>query len=497
MSDLFAALDLGSNSFHLLLARRTKDGFEAVERLKEKVQLLRGFRGGRLHPDAMARGAACLQRFAQRLAALPRGNIAMAGTHALREAANRGAFVEAAERIMAVPLEVVTGTDEARLVNLGVAHCVPYQAGVQRLVVDIGGGSTELAWSGQNDPDGLRVASFKVGCVALTDRHFGGADGQSGAYLAARDEALGVLAELSAVGPGWEAMGTSGTVESVQTVLEANGWGGDRIHRAGVEALTDAVVSGRWLVEAGLPGLPPERVDIFAAGLAVLDALFRRLQIDELRYVDASLQDGLLDRHAEPGAGRADLRMRTVARLKRHYRVDEAQAQRVCRTARALFEAAAPWWPEPDRWRALLDWAAQLHEVGLTVSPRQYHRHGAYLLQNADLRAFSQTERQHLILLLRGHRRAFPGLAFRGFDAQTRRSLIRTLALLRIAVILERSHHDADSPRVAAGAAEGSTEDTLRLMLPVGWLSAHPLSAKELAVETGQLAGAGICLEVA
>ena len=169
MNDLYAALDLGSNSFHLLLARRSADGFETVERIKEKVRLLAGFRDGRLHPDAMDRGRACLARFAQRLAAVPRGNLKMAGTHALREASNRAEFVRSAEAILGVPLEVVSGQDEARLVYLGVAHHLPREPGRGRLVVDVGGGSTELAWGNGHRGEPARVVSLKVGCVSLTE----------------------------------------------------------------------------------------------------------------------------------------------------------------------------------------------------------------------------------------------------------------------------------------------------------------------------------------
>ncbi|MDZ7668673.1 MAG: Ppx/GppA phosphatase family protein [Gammaproteobacteria bacterium] len=496
MSDLFAALDLGSNSFHMLLAHRAGGTFETVERLQEKVQLLRGFRGGRLHADAMARGEACLARFAQRLADVPRAQIRIAGTHALREADNREEFAAAAQRIFGVPLEVISGSDEARLINLGVAHQIPAAPGDGRLVVDVGGGSTELAWSDAAEPlhEPRRVASFKVGCVSLTEAHFQSGVAQPQAYLAARARALQALDGLTPVAAGCEVIGTSGTVESVHSVLAANGWDGECITADGLAMLTDAIVDGRWLVEAGLPGLQPERVDIFAAGLAVVDALFQRLGLRTMRFVDVSLQDGLLYRDVTPPDRGEDLRARTVARLQQRFAVDTAQAARVRRTALALFDGTAAWWPRDEGWRALLGWAAELHEIGTVVASRHYHRHGAYLLQNSDMRAFSPQQQFQLALLVRGHRRAFPGLSFRAYDDATRRCLVRLLSLLRIAVILHRGHSDAHAPPVAASI--GADQEGLNLDLGAPWLAAHPLSARELEVEAGQLDAAGIRLRV-
>lgn len=488
MSDLFAALDLGSNSFHLLLARRSGESFETVERLKEKVQLLGGFRDGRLDVKAMDRGAACLARFAQRLAGVPAAHLRMAGTHALREARNRDAFAARAEHIVGVPLEVVSGDDEARLVYLGVAHHVPWRPGECRLVVDVGGGSTELAWNGECAADAGPVASYKVGCVSLTDRYFAGGASQESAYRHAREHARRTLDGLGPVSDGCTVIGTSGTIESVQTVLAANGWSPDAITPAGLAEVSEAIVSRRWLVDAGLPGLPPDRVDIFPAGVALVEALFEALEVKSMRFVDASLQDGLLYRELGPPRADRDLRHHTVARLKQRYGVDEAQAARVRDTATTLYDACAGWFVEPERWRAMLAWAAELHQLGAAVSPRHYHRHGAYLVQNSELPAFSQPERNLLALLVRGHRRSFPGLSFRAYDDCTRSDLERLLALLRIAVILHRSQSDAHTPQLDV-AADGPR---LELALEEGWLAAHPLSAKELEVEKGQLAGAGI-----
>jgi exopolyphosphatase / guanosine-5'-triphosphate,3'-diphosphate pyrophosphatase len=497
VTDLCATLDLGSNSFHLLLARRIGGRARTVDRMKEKVQLIGGFEGGRLHPAAMRRGEAALALFAQRVAALPRRNIHMVGTHALREAENRGDFVAAAERILGVPLEIVSGDEEARLIYLGVARHVPRPAGRAVLVVDVGGGSTEIAWDGGPPPSAdapygkdLRTASVKVGCVPLTERCFGPGVAQRAGFEAARELALAGLRGLGPIASGGVVFGTAGTIESVQPVLAANGWGAEGITAGGMRRLTDAILSGRWLVDAGLPGLPPDRTDIFPAGVALVDALFEVLGIDVMHHVDVSLPDGLMYRAFGYPPAEGDQRGVEVADLQQRFGVDLAQAARVRETALALFKDSRAWWTDPERWRLLLCWAAELHELGTAIAPRYYHRHGAYVLQHADLPGFSRLEQALLALMVRGHRRSFPGMAFRAYDPAVRAELERLLAVLRIAVILNRSHSDQHIPRVVSSVAG----DLLHLTLSSGWLDAHPLSARELAVEAGQLRGAGLRL---
>ena len=488
---LFAAIDLGSNSFHLLIARRSVEGFETVERIKEKVQLLAGFDGRALHPDALARGRACLARFAQRLAALPPGSVRVVGTHALREAADPAAFLDAAEALLGVRPEVISGEEEARLVHLGVTRHVGAAMGQPRLVVDIGGGSTEFAWS-EDGSEAARVASRKVGCVSLRDWHFDAGRHQAEAFVAALASARNALTDLPEAAD-CQVVGTSGTVESVQGVLAANGWGDEVIGRSGLDELTEAVLSGRWLVDAGLPGLAPERVDIFLPGLAVLNGVFEALGVQSMRYVDVSLQEGVLYRAFDGEGSRGSPQARAIAGLMRRFDVDRAQAARVRRTVLALFDGIdVAWWRDAERWRELLGWAAELHELGKAVDFRHYHRHGAYLLQNADLRAFTAPQQRQLSLLLRGHRRSFPGLAVRAWDADTRHDLVRLLALLRIAVILHRGHVDEGQPEPRAAGED----DGLVLSLPPGWLAGHALSARELEVEAGQLRSAGLELSV-
>ena len=491
MSDLRAALDLGSNSFHLLLVRPEGSGFVVVERLKEKVQLAAGFRDGELHGDAIERGSACLRRFAQRLSEVAPEHVHIVGTYALRKAANQHAFTKRVEEIIGRGVDVVSGEEEARLVYLGVAHHVP-QTGADCLVVDIGGGSTEIA-CGKGALARVRT-SIEVGCVALTDQEAAGRADRASAYAALKAAARKTLERHLGEHPllreplaTFDAFGTSGTIESIAMVLASNGWGGDGVTREGLRRLEEAIVADRWMIDAGLPGLARDRVDIFPAGAAILSACFEVLGLERLRFVDVSLMQGVI---CDALGTRIDVdrRAESVLALAGRFGIDKAQSARVRRTAEALYAQSSEWWRGDDESLARLRWAADLHELGVHIGARHYHRHGAYVVRHSDLPGFSSVEKRALAILVRGHRRSFPLLAFRAFEPELADTLKRLVTLLRIAVILERSHSDRDSPDVDL-EVEG---DRMVLRVEQDWLAEHPLSAKELQVEVGQLENAGL-----
>lgn len=492
----FAALDLGSNSFHLLLVESEGSGFVVVERLKQKVQLLSGFKDGEIQAEAMDRGTACLARFAQRLRPVPIENVRVVGTCALRQATNQRAFTQRAEAILGCPVEVVSGAEEARLIYLGIAHQVP--PANARLVIDIGGGSTEFAFG-----TGLEAEikeSINVGCVDLSDHHFTDAHVQSSDYRAAKQAALHRLSQglansevLQVVkdDPELTTFGTSGTIESVAMVLQANGWADDGITRTGLAQLEQAIVADRWLID-GMPGLAPDRVDIFPAGVAVLSACFEILGLTHTQFVDVSLMQGIICEGLSQTVA-SDGREQSVAALCQRFAVDVEQAQRVAQCADQLYVQAAQWWDGDvdDEYRRLLGWAARLHELGMRIDARHYHRHGAYIVKHADLPGFSRLQHSELALLVRGHRRSYPGLAFQAFSAELADKLTKLVALLRISVILQRSHDDRDAPTVALAVDQGA----MRLVFQADWLARHPLSQRELQVEVQQLATAGLHLE--
>ncbi len=485
----WAALDLGSNSFHLLVVRPSGGSFFVIERLKEKVQLLSGFSDGRIQPQAAARGLDCLARFAQRLRPIPPDRILVMGTCALREADNAADFIAAAANVLPVPVRVIDGGREAELVYTAVDHHLD-RPGAARLVIDIGGGSTEFAWGDAARADG--AASATLGCVSSRNRFFDGATDFAAAYRHARRAALAGLDDCLADVPRSPAMqiyGTSGTIQSIQMVLTANGWSSERITADAMSFLERALLDGRWVPGVGMPGLAPDRIDIFPAGVALLAACFEKLDIQALEYVDVSLLHGMMCEAVVTGQ-EGSLHEDSVRQLAARFAVDDAQAARVERTALALFNQALSAWPEIAEYLELYRWAARLHEIGAQISTRHYHRHGAYIIKHAELPGFADWQKNMLALLIRGHRRSLPGLAFQAFPAAAAAQLQRLVALLRIAVILERSHNDDDSPAVSFAVADRR----LDLTLPPGWLEAHPLSARELEVERDQLEGGGFVL---
>ena len=484
----WAALDLGSNSFHLLIVQPHGASFIVHERLKEKVQLLGGFKNNCLAEDAQQRGLACLRRFAQRLAAIPAERLVVKGTYALRQAQNTQSFLQAAQEILRVPVQVISGDYEARLIYAGVTHHASISNAPQ-LVLDIGGGSTEFCFG--FGPAVEAAASVDIGCVAFKDAHFTDVE-QAAGFAAAKGAAKTALvqhladspisaAQLRAASAG--VFGTSGTIESIQTVSEANGWSRGCITLEAMQRLERAIVEDRWVLEAGLPGLPPDRADIFPAGAAILSACFEVLEIEQLTYVDVSLLQGIICEQLVIDTQR-DVREDTVEQLRKRFAIDAEQARRVTTTALDIYDQCADWCGGGQDYRDLLRWAANLHEIGVHIAARHYHRHGAYVVKHTELPGFSEHQQSVLALLIRGHRRSMPGLAFRIFDSDEARILLRLVALLRIAVILERSHNDADSPQLRLSAADNRVE----LIFAQSWLSNHPLSMRELEVESQQQA---------
>jgi exopolyphosphatase / guanosine-5'-triphosphate,3'-diphosphate pyrophosphatase len=492
VNGLAAALDLGSNSFHLIVARADADDLVALERVKEKVQLCRGATDGELTRAAIERGLDCIARLAQRLRCIDPARLAVVGTAALREAPNREQFLRPAAALLAHPIRVLDGDEEADLIFLGVSHALA-ASDTRRLIVDIGGGSTEFCVGRSFAPDAR--ASVGLGCVTLTDRCFGAAVSLAQGYASARREALARLAPIAAqwrsAKSGAEVFGTSGTIESVRDVLIASGISSDgAISRSGVAALERAIVERRWVSELGVPGLAPERVDIFPAGLAALAAIMEALNIDGMQYVDASLQHGLLyDLVARRSP--ENVQARTILGWQQRFHVDRAQAQRVRQTALNLLGGVAAEWQLDDPVCALLlGWAADLHEIGLVVSPRQPHRHAAYLVENGDMPGFSADERRAIGLLIRSQRGGLPTFALTSFGGDDKARMQRLAVLLRLAVILERTRSDDDSPAFAAHVAT----DELRLSLGADWLTSHALSRRELEAETERLTPLGIRL---
>ena len=491
--DILAAVDLGSNSFHMVVARYSHGQLVIIDRLREMVRLAAGVEeNGRLDKDVQARALACLERFGQRLRDMHADSVRVVGTNALRLARRKQAFLERAREALGHPIEIIGGMEEARLIYSGVAHTMPSEPG-RRLVVDIGGGSTELIIGEGLAP--LELESLQMGCVSVSERFF--RDGKISAKRLARARVAARL-ELEPVQAafrrrGWDStVGSSGTVRAIGEAIRELDPQTTSITPAGLARVL------RYLGDAGnvralqLAAITDDRRPVFPGGVAILTEVVDMLGIQELRIADGAMREGLL----YDMLGRftdEDARERTVRAMQRRYHVDPAQAERVEASVLQFREQVSAAWKLEDPLAALaLKWAARLHEIGLDVSHNGYHRHGAYLLENADMLGFPREEQQLLARLVGGHRRK---LSLEGLDELVPpwdRHALYLIILLRLAVLLHRGRSPAALPTIELAAKPRFLE----LRFPGRWLKDNPLTTADLQQEIDYLKPHGFRLRV-
>lgn len=488
-----AAVDLGSNSFHLILARVLSDHLAVQDRLRDPVRLGAGIdEDGRLSDEALERMLTSLRRFRERLAHVPPERVRAVGTDTFRRIRTPPDALERASKALGAPIAILPGAEEARLIFLGVAHEEPPVEG-RRLVLDVGGGSTECALGRQSTA--TLLDSLYMGCVNYTKRFF--ADGKL-TRKAFRHAEVAAKLELEPMArryqeAGWEeALGTSGTFNSIAEIARASGWSDGTLTLVEVKRLRRDLIAAERHQNLSLPGLAPERAEVLAGGLAIVKALFESLGIERLRTSKAALREGVLYdllgriRHE-------DVRDRTIRSLSERYHVDGDQAERVERTTRrCLAQVAKPWKLEDESHARRLSWAAHLHEIGLALAYNGHHKHGAYLLENSDMPGFSRQEQLELAALVRGHRRKLSRTLFTELTGSDPEALFRCCVLLRLAVRLRRSR----TPRPLPTFELRPTEDGLEIRLPRAWLERRPLTSADLEEEDQFLAAAGFRLHV-
>jgi exopolyphosphatase / guanosine-5'-triphosphate,3'-diphosphate pyrophosphatase len=475
--ETLAAVDLGSNSFHLLVGRIVDGQVYTLDSLREQVQLGAGLTADkRLDRASQSRALEALAQFRERLRGLPRDAVRAVGTNALRVAKNSAAFLREARETLGFPIEVIAGREEARLIYLGVAHALP-PAENRRLVVDIGGGSTELI-VGQ----GLRpklLESLYMGCVSSSLRHFPEQRiekrGMKAAVLEARQE-LAVVSR-SYLRAGWqEAVGSSGTARTIETVLAANGFAASGITREGLEKLREMLIDTGRADPDRIAGLKASRAAVLPGGFAIMYAVFDELDIERMTVSEAALRHGVL----YDLLGRVehhDMREATVVQYMHRYHVDAAQAARVRELALRIHEQLTGS-GEASTDRLMLDWAARLAEVGLSIAHAQYHKHSAYVLSNADMPGFSRVEQQRLARIVLAHRGKLDKLTGEGLEDDD----WNLVFALRLASTLLRRRTRVRLPalRVLANDARFSLE------LPKSWLARNALTAAALETEAQQ-----------
>lgn len=488
---VLAAIDLGSNSFHLIITRIEHNELKPIERLGEKVQLALGFHDGCIDSAAIARGLDCLRRFKQALDLEKPDLVRIVGTNSLRAAKNARAFTREAYNILGQAVEIVAGLEEARLVYLGVAHTLADDENA-RLVIDIGGGSTEFIIGQRFEPKQLE--SLYMGCVSYSDQFFG--DGKISekrfkqAYNAACIELLPIKASFNR--KHWrDCIGSSGTFKAINTIIEANGWSTEGITLAALQSLKSALLSFDSNTAINLPGLKESRRELIVAGTAIALAAFDTLQIDTMRFSPGALREGVI----YDLMGRLeheDVRERSVTALIARYNINEEKSARMETLGLQLFKQFKKAWRLQNDDQQQLRWAIRLHEIGLSIAHAQFHRHGEYLIANADIAGFSKREQQMVAALVRCHRRKIPTELVADMLADGHPNFLHLIVIMRLALTLKYLADDEPLPPLDSNAAG----DTITIAISADWINSHPLMYTELQNQQNYLRGVGVTLHI-
>lgn len=493
LNEAYAAIDLGSNSFHMLVAEAEGNSIRKIDSLRMPVRLGAGLdKEKRLTPETETAALDALAKYAERLRDVPLKHIRVVGTNTLRRARNTEKFMREGQRLLGKPIEIISGREEARLIYSAVSHTFP-ENNNQRLVIDIGGGSTELI-IGRGIAPSL-MESVNMGCVSYSTRFLGTNEKLTNSNLKkAMIEAELELQPLIVAyrHSGWdEVIGCSGTIKAAARMLAELSITDGTITQEGLRKLTRLAVKAGSVQAMNLTSISQSRMQVIAGGLAVLRAIMQTLDITSMRASQVALREGLIF----DMLGRAehvDIQSQTLANLASRYSIDIRQATRVEKTATMLFgHVAEPWQLDPEADLELLVWASRLHELGMGVAHTQYHKHGAYILENSDLLGFTLAEQKALSLLVRYHRRKIDQQAFDSLPDPERQRLLRLLGILRLAALLHRGRHDEPLDDINLRIKDGQ----ITVIAPQAWLDEHPLTSAELTAEAERLTHVNIKLK--
>lgn len=487
-----AAIDLGSNSFHMVVARVVDQDLQLVSRHKQRVHLASGLDAQKnLDNAAIERGLECLTMFAERLQGFDVENVRIAATHTLRQANNAHIFLQRAKEVLPFPIEVIPGVEEARLIYLGVAHTQPESD--SKLVVDIGGGSTEMIIGKGFEPE--LINSKQMGCVSYTNRYF--ANGKlskknfAQATLAAEQRLESIASRYRK--KGWDiAFGSSGTIKAIREVLIGMGHDDGIVTSKRLDKLIEKLCEWQTIDEIELDGLTPERKPVFAAGVAILSAIFKALKISEMHFSQGALREGLLF-EMEDNFKRSDIRMRTTENLASKHLVDLEHAARVKGQAQEFLQQVHQVLgiKRSSELFDLLDWGALLHEVGLSISLQAFHRHSAYILRHTYMPGFNQEQQRVLAMLVRFQRKALKLHEMEEFSLFKKKDVIGLIRVLRLAILVHGQRNDDPLPELEL-SIEG---DTWTLTSKdEQWLQNNLLLHADLMTEQQQWENAGWAL---
>ena len=489
----FAAIDLGSNSFHMVIATPDGDSIRIIDKLRVPIRLGAGLdKHKNITKETHERAMETFSQFAQRLRDVPRKNIRIVGTNTLRRAKNSEGFMREATHHFGKRIEIISGREEARLIYSAVAHSLP-DASRQRLVIDIGGGSTELVIGTGYKP--ALMESINIGCVSYATRFFGGkksldADIVKVAQLEAELELRPLAKQYREM--GWsEVIGCSGTMKAASRMLAELGITDGTITRDGLRQLFKQIIKAGSVDAMKLTQISQSRAMVIMGGLVVLRAVLRTMNVDTVHASQVALREGLIfDMIGK--VEHTDIQSETLNNLAERFLIDEHQARRVVNTAVKLFQHVSETWGlDTENDLELLTWAAKLHELGMGVAHTQYHKHGAYIIENSDLLGFNLAEQSALALLVRYHRRKIDQEAFASLPDTERERLLRLLSLLRLAALFHRGRHAETLDEIDIKIKEGQ----ITVIAPRDWLEDNPLTYAELQAEAERLLHVNIKLK--
>ncbi|QTH70210.1 guanosine-5'-triphosphate,3'-diphosphate diphosphatase [Pseudoalteromonas xiamenensis] len=477
-NNIFAVIDLGSNSFHMMIAKYMAGGVHTIGRVKRKVRLAAGLdENNVLSLEAMERGWECLALFAERLQDIPKENIRIVATATMRLAINADVFIKKAELILDHQVNVISGEEEACTIYKGVAHTSACQG--RQLVIDIGGASTEVVIG--KGFDALLYKSLNMGCVTFLERYFQNGELSESNFNNATNAAKAIIAPIQSDFKklGWElAIGASGTVQAIQEIQAAQGQT-EVLTLENLKAIQSAAVQFDSIGALDLPGLSEERRLVFVSGLAILIALFESLEIQTMGLAGGALREGVLYSMI-PDFQDNDIRKRTLDGLMQRYHVDKQQAERVAELANSLAsQVQSQWCFDIDQVKAILNASACLHEIGLIIDYKLYHKHSAYILKNSGMPGFSKAEKQLITAIVDAHR---IDLSISQFEQYSGYALLveRLVRIMRLAVVLSMRRQNDVLPEISLKTDQN---DNLTLCMDSAWLIAHPLMQTELEQE--------------
>lgn len=487
-SELYAAIDMGSNSFHMLVVRLKNGHVQILNKIKQKVRLAEGLdEDNVLAEQSIERGLGCLKTFAERLQDIPSQNIQAVATATLRLAKNSQHFVDRAEAILGCPINVISGLEEARQIYMGVAYTSTTDN--TRLVIDIGGASTELIVGQGIEP--IELASLNMGCVTFAGQYFpdgilSRANFENG--LAAARKVIEPLVDTYTAHQWSACVGASGTPQAVNEILVAQQVN-DNIRLNYLYELMELCIACKTLEKLNIDGLVEERKQIFHSGLVILIALFETLDIKDMTLSGGALREGLLYGMLETREQHS-IQFNGISVISEHFHVDQVHAEHVANMADSLYVQC-----EPNVYfdgAVVLRGACKLHEVGLHIDYKLSHKHGAYLLDHTKLNGYTRLQQSCIRDLVGHYRQPFTNDIFSHYSATMQPGLLMLLRIFRVSVAFAIRRESLKLPKVKL-EMDG---DVLRLTCPDGWLSENLLVKAELEHEKWLQFKAGLTLDI-